>query len=316
MKYKLMKTIKLTSFILGIGFTSCAKEEDIPIKEEIQQPKSVIELLEDKHKNSITVNNLVYFTEDTNLYDNIDSMLDIKVSKYTPAKQILIIDDWSVIMIDNKLYYIENKYLKNQDKYYNEYSKYKDHVDINEEVAFIEDTTLYSDIDGSVKFNIEIYQKAFELFRYNDWSLIEFNDKLYYTPSSNLENLGSDYVEVDIDEQKVKMFKDNNLILDTDCVTGKATRLGLFTVSKIYGQRYLSGYNGDGSRYHVPVDTFIVFDGNIGFHNVPYRTKPEDFAKDLYLTNKGTHGCINMYKDDALYMKDNIYEGYKVLVHN
>ncbi len=120
------------------------------------------------------------------------------------------------------------------------------------------------------------------------------------------------------------MYKNNELIIDGDCVTGNKktpTNEGLFKVYEIDGPRYLYGRNGDGSSYKVYVDCFIVFDGNIGFHNVLYRTKEEHFAKDLYLKGKGSHGCVNMYKDDALKMYDEVRSsdnkgyGYKVLVH-
>ena len=55
----------------------------------------------------------------------------------------------------------------------------------------------------------------------------------------------------------------------------------------------------------------MPFYGNIGFHDASWRNK---FGKNIYKTN-GSHGCINMPRENAKKMYENIERGVAVFVY-
>lgn len=238
--------------------------------------------------------------------------------KYSKAYVIFEVGDYSLVNINGSTGYVETKNLNEFDFEYNEALKHPDRIDVNTYINFNKDT----EIDN---MTIEKWQKGYCLFNVGDKSLVKYEGKYYYVPTSNINILGDNFAEVDISEQKAYFFKNSEMLVDGDCVTGNIvtnpTNEGLFEVYEIDGGRYLHGFNNDGTPYEVWVDCFIVFDGNIGFHNVLYRTEPKHFNKDAYLKGRGTHGCVNMYKEDVLTMYNELKKsenggyGYKVLVH-
>lgn len=250
----------------------------------------------------------------------INKNIDI-FHKYDKVDALFSIGDQTFIKYNDEYSYVCNDVLSELDNEYIEASKHPNRIIVESNAYLTKSSTL---ISNNNSINLDIYQKVYELFKDDNLALIKYNDELYYVNSNDLDTLGNNYIEVDLSDQNVKMYKNNELIINNDCVTGNTntpTNEGIFKIYQIDGQRYLYGNNPDGSRYKAYVDCFMAFDGGIGFHNVLYRTKPEHFAKDLYLRGKGSHGCINMYKDDALKMydilksSDNSGYGYKVLVH-
>ncbi len=270
-------------------------------------------------KNDITDPSYIpkYINKKCMIYENIGNGELATFDKYSKVYAIFQVGEWTCINMDGATGYVESKYLSNLDYEYSEAIKYPDRTNIDSYV-YINDDTKIKDV------TLGKWQCAYALFEYNGQTLIKYEDKYYYVPSKNITLVGDSFIDVDLSGQYVKMFKNGELKVSGDCVTGNTitpTDEGFFDVFLVDGQRYLSGYNLDGSRYKVPVDCFIAFNGGIGFHNVTYRTSAEHFAKDLYLTGKGSHGCVNMYKKDVLKMYNELKSspnsgiGYKVLVH-
>ena len=129
---------------------------------------------------------------------------------------------------------------------------------------------------------------------------------------------------VDISSQEVKLYKDNQVILSSPVVTGKPGKnesdKGLFEIYDISGPRYLIDPNG---KYKSFVDIMMKYNGGEGLHDAEYHTHEdgfkhgwrsiEDFGGETYLTN-GSHGCINMIRDDVMFVRDHVDIGTKVLV--
>lgn len=106
---------------------------------------------------------------------------------------------------------------------------------------------------------------------------------------SENSDIGTTYIEVDIAAQHMWFYKDGQLIIDTDVVTGNMSRRygtpGM-VASVQYKQRN-AVLRGVG--YASPVKYWMPFYGNYGIHDANWRSQ---FGGDIYLTN-GSHGCIN-----------------------
>lgn len=167
---------------------------------------------------------------------------------------------------------------------------------------------------------LEIYEETEENY------LVQSNDFIGYVAKNSLESLTGTFVVVDISDQELKLYQDNEIILETPIITGNPnkkncrTNIGLFEIFDITEKRYLKG-----TGYQSYVDVMMKFDGNIGLHDAEYHYcengiqnnhgwRSEDlFGGNTYLTN-GSHGCVNMPHDSAMIAYDSIELGTKVLV--
>ena len=100
------------------------------------------------------------------------------------------------------------------------------------------------------------------------------------------------YVEVDIDNQKLTVYKEGEVVISTDVVTGNLN--GFQTITGLY-----YAYNKEtdqwmkGEDYLVFSKYWIGIDGAYGLHDASWRTH---FGKDFYV-NGGSHGCVNIPVD-------------------
>ncbi len=121
----------------------------------------------------------------------------------------------------------------------------------------------------------------------------------WFQKGNSLDNmgLGGDYVEVSIEDQHIWIYRDGEMVLDTDVVTGnpnpdekgknRETYLGCYSVKNKMEDVTLGTLDVQG--YESPVDYWIPFNGGEGFHDAPWR---DSFGGSIYLTN-GSHGCVN-----------------------
>lgn len=165
---------------------------------------------------------------------------------------------------------------------------------------------------------LEVYDQL------DDTCLVKTNEYIGFTTLENLEELTGTFVVVDISSQEVKLYKDNQAILSSPVVTGKPGKnesdKGLFEIYDISGPRYLIDPNG---KYKSFVDIMMKYNGGEGLHDAEYHTHEdgfkhgwrsiEDFGGETYLTN-GSHGCINMIRDDVMFVREHVDIGTKVLV--
>lgn len=175
------------------------------------------------------------------------------------------------------------------------------------------DTPLYDFKMNEIEI-IDKYQKVFVYNMNNDMAMIHYfvkkgEMKVGYVPKTSIEMLPNLFVEVDISDQVVRLYKDRKLLLSTDTVTGNPwtpTNNGYFAVTYKELDTYLVG---PGYRSHV--NYWIPFDGDNGLHDASWRST---FGGDIYLGN-GSHGCVNLPNSAAGTIYDNVEVGTKVLVH-
>ena len=91
-----------------------------------------------------------------------------------------------------------------------------------------------------------------------------------------------------------------------------------FEIYDISGPRYLIGPD-----YKTWVDIMIKFNGGEGFHDASYSSckkggnhgwrNIQEFGGDTYLTD-GSHGCVNMIREDVFELAEYVDIGTPVLI--
>lgn len=115
-------------------------------------------------------------------------------------------------------------------------------------------------------------------------------------PYTGNNGLGDTYIEISIDDQHVWLWKDGEVLVETDVVTGLPTN-GRYTYTGCYelkdkqtnvvlGSIDLQGYASE-------VNYWLPFNKTEGLHDAPWR---DYFGGDIYLT-AGSHGCVNVPED-------------------
>jgi len=119
-----------------------------------------------------------------------------------------------------------------------------------------------------------------------------------------------DFVEVSITEQKLWLFKEGHLILETDVVTGnerlkRTTPTGDF---KVYAKQQNRTLRGPG--YSSFVKFWMPFFQGYGLHDANWRSR---FGASIY-QSRGSHGCINIPPKVASVVFQNVAVGTPVII--
>ncbi|MCR5195520.1 MAG: L,D-transpeptidase/peptidoglycan binding protein [Pseudobutyrivibrio sp.] len=144
-----------------------------------------------------------------------------------------------------------------------------------------------------------------------DFVYHSFVEGKYCTAASHGEHdYAGSYVEVNLTEQHVYVYKDGAMVFDTPCVTGKisnnhGTHPGIFPIAfkqspaKLRGEDYVSKV-----RYWMP------FNDGQGLHDADWR---HEFGGTLYKTG-GSHGCVNLPVKSAETIYGIVEAGWPVIV--
>ena len=185
----------------------------------------------------------------------------------------------------------------------------------------VEKGTYYTKKDVNVKKNpsskksikkITPYQKIKVIAYKNKWSLIKSGKITGYIKKKDIGKISGKYVEVDISKQKLKIYKNNKKILETNVVTGldtdpdRKTVRGCFKVYNKERNRTLIGKD-----YETPVNYWMPFYKAYGMHDAYWRS---EFGGKIYKTS-GSHGCVNLPKEIAPKVYKKIKVGTPVLIH-
>lgn len=124
-------------------------------------------------------------------------------------------------------------------------------------------------------------------------------------------------VKVEINEQKIYVYKNGIEIKKMDCSTGlegidSDTPIDNYKINSYYGQSFYSSKYKQGARYWV---------GFIGpqylFHSVPTGEDGKVIATEADMIGKrASHGCIRLSVADAFWFYETIPEGADVVTGN
>lgn len=127
------------------------------------------------------------------------------------------------------------------------------------------------------------------------------------------DDLMGTYIEVSLEQQHLWLYKDGALITETDIVSGKPgkdteTYKGAWPIAYKKSPHTLSS---DIYGYRVAVTYWMPFVYGQGLHDLESRSS---FGGDIYKTN-GSHGCVNLPKDQAKIIYDTIDAGYPIILY-
>ncbi len=133
---------------------------------------------------------------------------------------------------------------------------------------------------------------------------------LYYGTSHGEHDYGNSYVEVNLTEQHVYVYKDGVMVVDSSCVSGNisknhGTHTGAYPIAYKQKDATLKGAN-----YESHVKFWMPFNLGEGLHDATWRSK---FGGSIYKTS-GSHGCINLPVAKAEEIYGVVEAGWPVLV--
>lgn len=123
-------------------------------------------------------------------------------------------------------------------------------------------------------------------------------------------SISGTYVEVDIQKQQMTYYKDGEVLVHTDVVTGLKggydTPTGYYQVQTHSPNAWLTGPD-----YNVFVKYWVGFYLAYGIHDASWRT---EFGGDKYILN-GSHGCVNTPEAAMKIIYDDITIGTPVVLY-
>lgn len=213
-----------------------------------------------------------------------------ELSKYNKVNE-----DWYVIEYNGILGYINANYTK---------------INKNNILKIVYATTELrvrksNSTDTNILYTLDKYETVRVLKEMGDWYQVEYNNEVGYVKKEFTKDLDDVFVVVDISEQKLTLFNNNKIILETNVVTGTKgindTPKGKYVLQNKDRKATLMG--------NAKVEYWMRITGGYGMHDANWRQK---FGGNIY-NYSGSHGCINMDIKDAEIVYDNV-EAYKTLV--
>jgi lipoprotein-anchoring transpeptidase ErfK/SrfK len=141
----------------------------------------------------------------------------------------------------------------------------------------------------------------------------------YYTQTAmegtngQINDIGDNYVEVDLTNQSVYVYKNGSQVFSTDCVSGNTSK-GMGTHTGVGVVQYKARnkvLGGAGYDYATPVSYWMPFNGGEGLHDADWRST---FGGTIY-KNNGSHGCVNLPPSAAATIYGIIDAGWPVVVY-
>lgn len=123
---------------------------------------------------------------------------------------------------------------------------------------------------------------------------------------------GDTYVEINLTAQHLFYYKNGELVIESDFVSGNPSR-GNDTPGGAYSITYKErNATLKGQNYRTPVSYWMPFNGNIGMHDSSWRST---YGGTIYRSN-GSHGCINLPPAAAKTIFENIEQGVPILCYH
>lgn len=126
------------------------------------------------------------------------------------------------------------------------------------------------------------------------------------------KDIDDTYIEIDLTKQHMWFYKNGELLVDTDIVSGlpteeRETPTGVYSVWSKETKRYL-----EGDDYKLWVEYWIPINwSGVGIHDATWQSS---FGGNRYLTH-GSHGCLNTPSDKVAEIYRNVDTNTPVIVY-
>ena len=131
------------------------------------------------------------------------------------------------------------------------------------------------------------------------------------------DDLNGNYVEVNLTSQHIWLYRDGNLVVESDMVSGlpkdgRETATGEFPIAFKASPYNLKGGGSSGSdSWDVTVQYWMPFYDGQGLHDASWRSA---FGGAIYQSD-GSHGCVNLPTNVAGTIYSNVDAGFPVLLY-
>lgn len=254
---------------------------DLPYTQEEERLMAFYELLEEYQSRTVTY----HFGEETEILDAGDLARTLSCYSYFKTAKSSLPDTYETDFLEeeNKLKVDKESAEALLDERFESYNTYRNHTFTTHDGRVL-------NIKGGTygnQINMKKEKKEFLVFLTSD--MVVYDREPEYTKEVALkgkDDIGDTYIEVDIGQQKMFYYRDGELYLETDVVTGKnnATREEVCYVYNKQTNRILKG-----PGYASPVKYWMPVSGGIGIHDASWRN---NYGGNIYIKN-GSHGCIN-----------------------
>lgn len=126
-----------------------------------------------------------------------------------------------------------------------------------------------------------------------------------------LDDIGNEFIEVDLTNQKLFYVKNGELLMETDIVSGYPNAENATPQMMCYVYKKAQNATLVGENYRSRVSYWMAIYKAIGLHDAKWQSK---FGGDRY-KRYGSHGCINMITEDAASLYEQIEVGLPVIVY-
>lgn len=178
------------------------------------------------------------------------------------------------------------------------------------------------DVSDKLEFELKVKKDKIYYIKVYSYCTIDGEKKLSSYEMQPLEcgevpkvhgyNVGDTYIEISLDEQHMWYYKNGELIVSTDVVTGYKnahdTPTGLYYIINKASPAELVGETWD---VWVNFWLGVTYDG-IGIHDSTWRTG--GYGGNIY-TYDGSHGCINTPYDAVKKIYENCKENTPVVIY-
>lgn len=128
---------------------------------------------------------------------------------------------------------------------------------------------------------------------------------------SPYRDYGDSYVEIDLTSQRLWLYVEGEMILESDIVSGlmntdRQTPPGAYAIYYKQSPAVLKG-----ADYETPVTYWMPFNGGIGLHDATWQYS---FGGDACYY-RGSHGCINLPLDVAKEIYGYMKKGFPILCY-
>lgn len=125
------------------------------------------------------------------------------------------------------------------------------------------------------------------------------------------EDWGNTYIEVNITKQHLYYYKDGEVFIESDFVSGtvskaRSTPTGIYYIKYKKSPSILRGIN-----WETPVTYWMPFFDGCGLHDATWRSR---FGGTIYYYD-GSHGCLNMPFNEVKTIYENIEAGVPILIY-